>query len=80
MREKNIDPLPPIGARTGHHPDWELYAPQLGIKPTTSCVPWPAIESAAQWLWDNTPTNWATPARATLAVLTSEKIDTKKNY
>ena len=42
-----------------------LHAPQTGVKPTTWVCFLTRIKPTTFWLWDNTPTNWATSARAT---------------
>ena len=59
-RERNIDRLPLV-----HIPTRDLlFVPQWGPNPFTSYVPWLGIEPAAFWITRNTPTEWATLARA----------------
>ena len=45
--------------------------PDQGTNPQPSHVPWPGIEPTTLWLWNDTPTNWATLARAALTPLFS---------
>ena len=59
-RERNIDRLPLV-----HIPTRDLlFVPQWGPNPFTSYVPWLGIEPATFWITRNTPTEWATLARA----------------
>ena len=62
-RERNID------VREKHQLVASYTCQDQGLNPQFGYVPWPGIEPATIWLWDATPTNWATAAKALLRLI-----------
>ena len=63
MREKHQLIVFRICPDQGPNPQWGPNLHQ-GPNPEPSYVPWPRMEPTTLWWQDDTPTNWATPARA----------------